>query len=105
MPDPRIRITVNGKLALTVEQAAAHLGVPTKTLSGELTRYKGTIQPAAELDGRKKLYLQKEIDAWWTARPGKGAPKKPKPSRGVTAPGSRIAPDAAHPTPRRRSKG
>lgn len=78
---PRIRITVDGKLALTVEQAAARLGVPPKTLSGELTRYKNAILPVAELDGRKKLYLQKDVDAWWASRPGKGAPGKPKPHR------------------------
>jgi hypothetical protein len=79
MADPTIRITVGGKLALTVEQAAARLGVPPKTLSGELTRYKDAIRPAAELDGRKKLYLQSEIDQWWKSRPGRGAPGKPKP--------------------------
>lgn len=78
---PRVRITVDGKPAFTVEQAAAHLGVPAKTLSGELTRYKGAIQPAAELDGRKKLYLVKDINAWWAARPGKGSPGTPKPPR------------------------
>ncbi len=72
MADPRIRITVDGKTALTVEQAAARLGVPTKTLSGELTRYKTVIRPVAELDGRKKLYLQTEFDRWWKSRPGKG---------------------------------
>lgn len=81
MADPRVRITVDGKVALTVEQAAARLGIPTKTLSGELTRYKTAIRPAAELDGRKKLYLQAEIDAWWKSRPGRGAPGTPKPQR------------------------
>lgn len=80
---PKIRITVNGKLALTVEQAAVRLGVTPGALSGELTRYKGTIRPIAELDGRKKLYLATELDKWWKARPGRGVPGKSRaPARG-----------------------
>lgn len=70
---PRIRITVDGKLALTVEQAAARFGTTPKVFSGELTRYKTVIKPVAELDGRKKLYLQRDLDKWWNSRPGKGA--------------------------------
>lgn len=76
---PRIRITVDGKPALTLEQAAERLAVPSHTLSKELSRYRAVIQPAAELDGKKKLYLQSAIDEWWASRPGKGAPGKPKP--------------------------
>lgn len=79
MTPPRIRITVNGKLALTVEQVAERLGVPISTLSGELTRYKDVIRPVAELDGRKKLYLPADIDRWWAARPGRGTPGKRRP--------------------------
>lgn len=77
--DPRIRITVNGKLALTVEQAAARVGVTPGALSGELTRYKDVIRPVAALDGLKKLYLASEIDRWWASRPGKGTPGKRRP--------------------------
>lgn len=84
MPPPRIRITVDGKPALTIEQAAERLGVPISTLSGELTRYKAVIQPVAALDGKKKLYLQSQVDAWWATRPGKGAPGVPKPHRPAT---------------------
>jgi hypothetical protein len=78
MPTTRIRITVDGKLALTIEQAAERLGVPTKTLSSELTRYKASIQHVAMLDGKKKLYLQSEIDKFWKARPGKAWRAKTK---------------------------
>jgi hypothetical protein len=81
---PRIRITVDDQPALTVEQAAARKGVQPKTMSGELTRYKDTIKPVAELDGRKKLYLEEQIDAWWDSRPGKGAPGVAKPHKAGT---------------------
>lgn len=81
MATPRIRITVDGRVALTVEQAAERKNVEAATMRGELTRHKETIQPAAELDGKKKLYLQSEIDAFWAARPGRGAPGVPKPHR------------------------
>lgn len=83
MTPPRIRITVNGRLALTVEQIAARLGVPIGTLSSELTRYKAVIRPVAELDGRKKLYLPADIDRWWNGRPGKGTPGKRRKAGGT----------------------
>lgn len=81
---PRIRITVDDEPALTVEQAAARKGVQPKTMAGELTRYKASIRPVAELDGRKKLYREQDIDEWWDNRPGKGAPGVPKPHKAGT---------------------
>jgi hypothetical protein len=75
---PRVRITVDGKLALTIEQMAERLGVTTSTVRAYLTRYGHGISPAAELDGRKSLYLAKDIDRWWAARPGKGMPGQPR---------------------------
>jgi hypothetical protein len=79
MPPPVIRITVDGKLALTVEQAAARKGVGASSMRGEISRYQ--VQPVADLDGKKKLYSAKEIDAMWKARPGVGSPgKKRKPA-------------------------
>jgi len=73
---PRVRITIDGRVALTVEQAAERKGVKPKTVTGELTRYR--IEHDAMLDGRKKLYLQAKFDKWWDNRPGKGgANKKP----------------------------
>lgn len=85
MPDPDIRITVDGQPALTVEMAAERKGVTAKSLSGELSRHKDRIQPVADLDGRKKLYLEDEFDAWWENRPGRGAPGVPKPARSAPA--------------------
>jgi len=78
--DPVIRITVNGRLAFTVEQAAAHVGVTPKSLSGELSRYKDAIYPIAKLDGLKRLYDADAFDAWWHGRPGRGMPgvKRPR---------------------------
>lgn len=68
---PLIRITVDGKPALTVEQAAERKGVTASAMRGELTRYQNTIAPAAHLDDRKKLYFTKDIDRWWDSRPGR----------------------------------
>lgn len=79
---PVIKITVNGRQALTVEQAALRVGVTAKSLSGELSRYADKIRPVAELDGRKKLYLATEFDRWWKSRPGRGAPGSPRARRG-----------------------
>lgn len=70
---PIIRITVDGKLALTVEQAAVRYGLAQSSMRGELTRLKGKLDPVAELDGRKKLYSATELDKVMKARPGKGA--------------------------------
>lgn len=78
---PRIRVTVDGKPALTVEQAARRVGVAASTMRGELTRYRDKIRPVADLDGRKKLYLESDIDEFWAARPGKGAPGMQRPHR------------------------
>lgn len=75
MPEPVIRITVNGKLALTVEQATERIGATSPDgVRREISRYK--LQPVAELDGKKKLYNAKEFDAMWKARPGTGSPGK-----------------------------
>lgn len=70
---PTIRITVDGKLALTVEQAADRYGLAQSSMRGELTRLKGKLDPIAELDGRKKLYLATALDKVMKSRPGKGA--------------------------------
>lgn len=72
-----IRITVNGKLALTVEQAAERYGLAPSSMRGELSRLKGVVTPI-DFDGRKKLYLARELDQVMRARPGKGAPGVPR---------------------------
>lgn len=70
---PRVRITIDGRVALTVEMIAERKGVKPKSVTGELTRYK--IEHDGMLDGRKKLYLQSKIDGWWDNRGGKGSKK------------------------------
>lgn len=75
----KIRITVDGKPALTVEQAAERHGLRPSSMRGELTRLGGTIEPAAMLDGRKPLYDQAELDAAMAARPGRGGPGVSRP--------------------------
>lgn len=66
---PPVRITIGGRVALTVEMIAERKRVKPKSVTGEIARYK--IEPDGMLDGRKKLYLQSKIDAWWDHRPGK----------------------------------
>lgn len=77
----RIRITIDGKLALTVEQAAARYGIRSSSMRAALTRLGASVSPAAHLDGRKPLYLAAELDAAMKRRPGRGAPGVPRPHR------------------------
>lgn len=67
----RIRITIGGRLALTVEQAAERYHLLPSSMSAVISR--GQIQPDAWLDGKKKLYLAARLDEIMKARPGKGA--------------------------------
>lgn len=67
----KIRITLDGRLALTVEQAAARYGLAPHTITSAISRLK--LAPDAWLDGRKKLYLQARLDEALRSRPGKGA--------------------------------
>ena len=68
---PVVRITVDGRLALTVEQAAQRYRLTPASMRSALARLR--MAAAAELDGRKQLYLARELDAAMKARPGKGA--------------------------------
>lgn len=76
-----VRITVDGKRALTVEQAAERYGIQPGSMRGELTRLGDKVQPVAMLDGRKPLYLMSELDKLMKGRPGRGAPGQPRPRR------------------------
>lgn len=78
---PRIRITIDGKLAVTVEQAARRYGIGPSSVRAALHRFGDAITPAAYLDGRKPLYLATELDAAMKARPGRGARGVPRPHR------------------------
>lgn len=75
-----IRITVDGKLALTVEQATERYGYDsTSSMRTALARL--PIQPVAYLDGRKPLYLATELRRAMKGRVGRGAPGVPRPHR------------------------
>lgn len=71
---PKIRITVDGRLALTIEQAAERYGLAPSSMRGELTRHGDSIEHVAMLDGRKPLYDAARLDALMKSRPGRGAP-------------------------------
>lgn len=84
MDTPVIRITVDGRPALTVAQAAARLGIPASGLRRDLAREAGAPVPVAPLDARTPLYDAGDIDAFGEQlqqRPGKGAPGKPRPHK------------------------
>jgi hypothetical protein len=68
---PQIRITVDGRLALTVEQAATRYKMEASSVRSMISRLQ--LEPAASLDGRKHLYLAAALDVAVKARPGKGA--------------------------------
>ena len=70
-PMPDVEITVKGRPALTIEQAAARYGLAASSMRGELTRFGDKIQPVDMLDGRKPLYDAEQLDELMAARPGK----------------------------------
>lgn len=81
---PTIRITVDGKLALTVEQATDRYGLSEPSaMRTVLARLKQAGNPAgtpvAYLDGRKPLYSAAALDRAMKRRPGRGAPGVPRP--------------------------
>lgn len=69
---PTIRITVNGKPALTIAQAAERYGLAPSSIRSALTRLGDAITPAAELDSRTPLYLVTALDRALAGRPGRG---------------------------------
>lgn len=82
----RIKITIDGELALTVEQAAERYGVSANAVRIALGRAGLTDSPDDKLDQRKPLYLAARLDQLMTKRPGKGSPGVPKPHKaGVPA--------------------
>jgi len=78
MTSPRIRITVDGKPASTTAQAAARHGVKPATLRAQLSRGEVPVEPAAYLDARTPLYLDRDVERVMSARPGRGAPGAPR---------------------------
>lgn len=71
---PRVRITIDDRLALTVEQAAARYGLTRGSMSAALSRL--AVEADAGMDGHKKLYLAGKLDALMKARPGRGNRRK-----------------------------
>lgn len=65
-----IRITCDGKLALTTAQAADRYGVELATMRQIIKR--AGLDPAAMLDNRTPLYLAAMLDRVMSARPGRG---------------------------------
>ncbi len=65
-----VRITIDGKLALTVNGLAERYGLAAKSISAIISR--GAVAHDAMLDGKKKIYLAARFDAIMRARPGKG---------------------------------
>ena len=68
-----IRITYDGKLALTTSQAAARYGLDTASMRKALQRLQGIAPLPEPLDARTPLYSARELAAAMKARPGKGA--------------------------------
>lgn len=68
MPD--IRITVDGKLAQTIDMAAAQHGLKASSIRSALSR--AGAEPAAWLDARTPLHLAKDLERLLSGRPGRG---------------------------------
>lgn len=70
-----IRITYDGRPALTIAQAAERYGLTQAAMRRELSRLaaRGEVAPHDEsLDGRTPLYDRARLDAAMKARPGRG---------------------------------
>jgi hypothetical protein len=74
----RIRILVDGKLALTTAQAAAEFGYDPKASTMRTIIRELGLTPVADLDARTPLYGAVELRKAVNARPGKGAPGRPR---------------------------
>lgn len=72
---PTVRITVDGKPAVTVQQALERYrdryGIRTVTSMRSIVHRAG-LEPAGHADDRTPLYLIKTLDALMDSRPGKG---------------------------------
>lgn len=78
---PEIRITVDGKLALTTAQLAAEMGIEPVTARTEIKRL--AITPVAHLDSRTPLYAAVPTRKTMRERTGRGTNLR-KPKRTVT---------------------
>lgn len=71
MTEPQIRVTVDGRLAVTTAQAALRYGRTLANMRTLLSRL--SIEPVAHLDSRTPLYAAVPLDKTIKAMPGKGA--------------------------------
>lgn len=67
-----IKITYDGRLALTIGQAADRYGLTADAMKKALRRLPVEALPEP-LDARTPLYLATDLDAAMKARPGRGA--------------------------------
>lgn len=88
MQEQRIRITFDGRQALTVDLSAAIYGMEHDAMA-KLIRRAG-IEPLPERIGRIPLFPAAAIEREIRNRPGKGAPGRPRPHR---APAETADPD------------
>src|SRR5688572_17993812 len=70
-PVPEIRITVDGRLALTTAQAAAKHGRDVPQMRTLISRL--GVEPVAHLDSRTPLYVATALAKAIRAMPGRGA--------------------------------
>lgn len=70
-----VKITVGGRLALTVRQALdryrEHHPITSAEAMHSIIKRAG-LKPDAEVDGRTPVWLAKRLDALMESRPGKG---------------------------------
>jgi hypothetical protein len=71
---PKVRITVDGKLALTTRQAASEQNTDLATMRKRIQRV--GCEPVAQLDDRTPLYGAVALRAALRDRPGKGRRKE-----------------------------
>ena len=68
---PTVRITIGGKVALTVAQAAERHGVSSIDTMHSIIR-RAALEPDGHIDGRTPLYLAEKVRQAMVNRPGKG---------------------------------
>lgn len=73
-PVENIRITVDGKHALTTRQAAERYGIQDASMRTAIRRYE--VEAIAHLDERTPLYPTAALDKVMRDRPGPGRPAK-----------------------------
>jgi hypothetical protein len=71
-----VRVTVEGRPAVTVEQIAAQLGISVDAAYKLVSRYE--LESPGQIG---KVYYQADVTAAARKRPGTGSPGQPRPGR------------------------